>query len=126
MFRADRISPRIPTGPRFTPREVPGGDVAAFVTSRFRGSDGAEGWPCRGEVILHAAIADVAPFVQDAVVEELGPDRCRLTLGAWSWPALAAAVGAFDADVEVVGPPELKAAFALLARRYAAAAGGTS
>jgi predicted DNA-binding transcriptional regulator YafY len=126
VFRTDRISPRIPTGPRFTPREVPGGDVAAFVTSRFRGSDSAAGWPCRGEVILHAAIADVAPFVHDAVVEEIGPDRCRLTLGAWSWPALAAAVGAFDAGMEVVGPPELKAAFALLARRYAAAAGGTS
>jgi len=126
VFRADRISPRVPTGPRFTPREVPGGDVAAFVTNRFKGSDGTAGWPCRGEVILHAAIADVAPFVHDAVVEELGPDRCRLTLGAWSWPALAAAVGAFDAEVEVVGPPGLKAAFALLARRYAAAARGTS
>lgn len=129
VFRADRISPRIPTGPRFTPREVPGGDVATFVTNRFKGSNGvggADGWPCRGEVILHAPIAAVAPFApaHDAVVEELGPDRCRLTAGAWSWPALAAAVGAFDADVEVVGPPELKAAFAVLARRYAAAAGG--
>lgn len=122
VFRADRISPRIPTGPRFAPREVPGGDVAAFVTGRFKGSDGGGGWPCRGEVILHAATADVAPFVHDGVVEEMGPDRCRLVLGAWSWPSLAAAVGAFDADVEVVGPPELKAAFALLARRYAAAA----
>jgi predicted DNA-binding transcriptional regulator YafY len=121
VFRADRISPRIPNGPRFSPREVPGGDVAAFVTSRFKGSDGAGGWPCRGEVILHAPIADVAPFAHDAIVEEVGPERCRLVLGAWSWPALAAAIGAFDADVEVVGPPELKAAFVLLARRYAAA-----
>jgi len=50
-FRADRIGPRAPTGPRFTPREVPGGDVGAFVTSRFRGSD-TPGWPCRGEVVL--------------------------------------------------------------------------
>jgi predicted DNA-binding transcriptional regulator YafY len=127
VFRADRISPRIPTGPRFTPRELPGGDVAAFVTSRFKGSDDGTGaWPCRGVVVLHAPIADVAPFAHDAVVEELGPDRCRLALGAWSWPALAAAIGAFDADVEVIGPPELKAAFASLARRYAAAARGTT
>ncbi|MEY9928421.1 putative DNA-binding transcriptional regulator YafY [Catenulispora sp. GP43] len=125
VFRADRIRPRIPTGPRFSPREVPGGDVAAFVTSRFQGSDGG-GWPCRGEVILHAPIAEVAPFAHDAVVEEVGPERCRLVLGAWSWPALAAAVGAFDADVEVVGPAELKYAFAMLARRYASAARGTS
>ena len=124
VFRADRIRPRIPTGPHFAPREVPGGDVAAFVISRFQGSDGAGGWPCRGEVILHAPIAEVAPFARDAVAEEVGPQRCRLVMGAWSWPALAAALGAFDADVEVVGPPELKDAFAILARRYAAAATG--
>jgi predicted DNA-binding transcriptional regulator YafY len=48
-FRADRITPRIPTGPRFTQRELPGGDVAAFVARRFRGSDDSDEWPCRGE-----------------------------------------------------------------------------
>ena len=37
-FRADRITPRIPTGPRFTPRALPGGSVTAFVASRFLGS----------------------------------------------------------------------------------------
>ncbi|MEU5270428.1 WYL domain-containing protein [Streptomyces hygroscopicus] len=132
-FRVDRITPRTPTGPRFTPREVPGGDVAAFVAARFRGSDGSDGsggsggsggWPCRGEVILGLPAADVFPYVHDGVVEALGPDRCRLVLGAWSWPGLAATIGRFDADIEVVGPPELKDAFARLARRYAAAAGG--
>jgi hypothetical protein len=35
---------------------------------------------------------------------------------------LAATIGRFDADIEVVGPAELKDAFAALARRYAAAA----
>ncbi|MFD7659157.1 helix-turn-helix transcriptional regulator [Actinosynnema sp. NPDC059797] len=123
-FRVDRMAPRVPTGPRFTPRELPGGDVAAFVTGRFRGSDGAGDWPCRGEVVLHRPAAEVAPFAGDGVVEELGPDRCRLTSGSWSWPALAAAIGRFDADVEVVGPAELRDAFALLARRYAEAAKG--
>jgi hypothetical protein len=120
-FRADRITPRIPTGPRFTPREVPGGDVAAFVTSRFQGSDSLGGWPCRGEVILNLPAADVLPFTGEGIVEELGPGRCRLILGSWSWPALAAAIGSFDTDIEVVHPPELKAAFAHLARRYTAA-----
>ncbi len=122
VFSADRITPRTPTGPRFTPRELPGGAVAAFVTSRFHGSDGTGGWPCRGEVILDLPAAEVSPFARDGVVEELGPDRCRLTLGSWSWPGLAAAIGRFDADIEVIGPPELKAAFAHLARRYANAA----
>ncbi|WP_327167485.1 helix-turn-helix transcriptional regulator [Streptomyces subrutilus] len=123
-FRADRIVPRVPTGPRFAPRALPGGDVAAFVTARFRGSDGPEGWPCRGEVLLDLPAAAVSRYGCDGLVEELGPDRCRLVLGAWSWAGLAAAIGRFDADVEVVGPPGLRAAFARLARRYAEAAAG--
>lgn len=126
VFRVDRIAPRTPTGPRFTPREVPGGEVAAFVTGRFRGSDGSGDWPCRGEVILPLPAHVVSGHAPDGVVEELGPDRCRLVLGAWSWPGLAATLGRFDADIEVVGPPELKSAFAHLARRYAAAADGSA
>lgn len=118
-FRADRITPRTPTGPRFTPRELPGGDVAAFVAGRFRGSDGSGDWPCRGEVILDLPAADVSRYALDGVVEEVGQNRCRLVLGSWSWPGLAATIGMFDADIEVVGPAELKDAFAYLARRYA-------
>lgn len=121
-FRADRITPRTPTGPRFTPRELPGGNVATFVASTFSGSDGSGGWPCRGEVILDLPAAEVSPFIRDGVVEELGPDRCRLILGSWSWPALATTIGRFGADIEVVRPTELKDAFAHLAHRYANAA----
>ncbi|MDR8412420.1 WYL domain-containing protein [Nonomuraea sp. 3-1Str] len=124
-FRADRITPRTPNGPRFTPRELPGGEVAAFVAGRFRGSDSSGDWPCRGEVILHLPAAEVSRHTRDGVVEELGPNRCRLVLGSWSWPGLAAAIGRYDADIEVVGPPELKDAFAHLARRYADAATAT-
>lgn len=118
-FRADRITPRTPTGPRFTPRELPGGDVSAFVAGRFWGFDGAGDWPCRGEVILDLPAAAVSRYTHDGVVEELGPDRCRLVQGSWSWLGLAATIGRFDADIEVVGPSELKDAFAHLARRYA-------
>nr|WSS69868.1 WYL domain-containing protein [Streptomyces sp. NBC_01175] len=124
-FRADRIRPRTPTGPRFTPRELPGEDVAAFVAGRFRGTDGSTtDWPCRGEVVLGLPAEDVAPFARDGIVEELGPDRCRLTLGSWSWTGLATTIGHFDADIQIIGPPELTGAFAELAARYAAAAAG--
>ncbi|MFI2030308.1 helix-turn-helix transcriptional regulator [Streptomyces buecherae] len=123
-FRADRVTPRVPTGPRFTPRALPGGDVAAFVAGRFRGADGPGDWPCRGEVILDLPAADVARHAFDGLVEEWGPGRCRLVLGSWSWTGLACAVGRFDADFEVVGPPGLRAAFARLARRAAGAAAG--
>ena len=73
-------------------------------------------------MILGLPVSDVVPHVHDGVVEEFGPHRCRLILGSWSWPALAAALGRFDADIKVVGPAELKDAFARLARRYADAA----
>ncbi|MFI7130999.1 helix-turn-helix transcriptional regulator [Nonomuraea sp. NPDC050153] len=125
IFRADRITPRTPAGPRFTPRELPGGDVAAFVISKFRGSDGTGDWSCRGEVIIDLPAAAVSRYTRDGVVEALDPNRCRLILGSWSWPGLAAAIGVFDADIEVVGPDELKEVFARLARRYARAATAT-
>jgi len=54
-------------------------------------------------------------------VEELAPDR-RLVAGAWSWVALAASIGRFDAPILQVAPRELADAFELLARRFADAA----
>lgn len=125
IFRVDRIILRTPNGPRFTPRALPGGDVATYVIGRFRGSDDASGgWPCRGTVILDLPAATAALYTRDGVVEEFGPDRCRLTLGSWSWPSLAAAVARFDADIDVVGPDELTNAFAHLARRFTRTAAG--
>lgn len=122
-FRVDRIRLRTPTGPRFARRELPGGDVSAFITSRFRGNDGTTtDWPCRGEVILNLPAADVAHYARDGLVVELGTQRCRLALGSWSWTGLAAAIGRFDTEIEVVGPPQLAAAFGDLAARYAHAA----
>ena len=118
-FRVDRMTPKTPTGPRFSPRELPGGDVAAYIDASFRGG----GWPCRGEFVLHAPAADIAGWVRrQAVVEELSADRCRVLAGSWSWDRLAAWVGMFDVDLEIAGPQELKDAAARLADRYAAAA----
>ncbi|TMR01246.1 transcriptional regulator [Actinomadura soli] len=125
-FRTDRMTPRTPTGPRFTARQVPGGDVSTFITSRFRGSDGTDAaWPCQGEAILDLPAAEVTPHLADAIVETLGPTRCRVITGSWSWTALAATFGRFDADLHVIGPPAFHEACATLARRYAAAATAT-
>lgn len=46
IFRADRITPRTPNGPRFTPKEIPGGDVSEYVSARFKGSEHINNWPC--------------------------------------------------------------------------------
>ena len=121
-YRVDRLRPRVPNGPRFAPREVPGGDVAAFLAARFKGSATADVWPCRGEVVLDRPPADVAPFAGDGIVEEVAPGKTRLLTGSWSWAALAAGLLRFDCEIEVAGPPELRDAFAALAGRATRAA----
>jgi predicted DNA-binding transcriptional regulator YafY len=121
-YRIDRMEPRIPTGLHFTPSPMPGGDPATFVAARFKGSDVVDAWPCIGTVVLSVPAQQVAPYLEpDAVLEDLGPDRCRLTLGSWSWTALAAKVAGFDAAFDVLGPPELQAATRTLATRLRAA-----
>jgi predicted DNA-binding transcriptional regulator YafY len=112
IYRADRIIRRTPNGSRFTRHEIPGGDVGAFVSSRFNRPKTRDEWPCVGEVILDLPVADVIPFAGDGVVQPVGPDRCHLRLGAWSWPGLAAALARFDVEIEVLDPPELRTAFA--------------
>ncbi|MFE3755683.1 helix-turn-helix transcriptional regulator [Nocardia tengchongensis] len=122
IYRVDRMRLRTPNGPRFIPRPLPGGDVAAFVSSRFKGSDGVNDWPCHGDVILDLPAVQVAPFVGDGVVEELGPTRTRLLIGSWSWAGLAATLTRFDTDIDVIGPQALRDAFADLSRRAERAA----
>ncbi|WP_445997055.1 helix-turn-helix transcriptional regulator [Okibacterium fritillariae] len=126
IFRADRVTPRIPTGPRFSTREVPGGDAAAFVSARFKGSAERDEWPCTGTVVVHRPAAEVAPFAADGMVTDLGDGRCTLVSGSWSWVALAAALGRFDARIDVLHPPELAAAFGTLAARNAQTAGANA
>lgn len=125
IFRADRVAPRTPNGPRFGSRDIPGGDVSSFVSARFTGSEGLPGWPCTGTVILHRPASEVLPFIGDGTVEPLDDLRCRVQLGSWSWVALAASLNRFDTEIEVEGPPELREAFAILAVRNAASGGVT-
>jgi hypothetical protein len=98
--------------------------VAAYAISKFRGSADTSGnWPCQGTVILDLPATTVALYTRDGFIEAVGPDRCRVTLGSWSWPSLAAAIARYDADIEVVGPPELTQAFGHLADRFTRTAG---
>ncbi|WP_438353875.1 helix-turn-helix transcriptional regulator [Microbacterium sp. CJ88] len=121
VLRVDRMLLHSHTGARFSPRPVPGGDVAVFVEARFKGSAEANEWPCRGTAVLNTAAERIAPYLPDGAVEARGPDRCRVSLGSWSWIGLAGSFARFDADLDEVSPPELVAAFRVLAQRYAAA-----
>jgi predicted DNA-binding transcriptional regulator YafY len=123
MFRADRITLRTPRGPRFDPRPLPAASVHEFVSARFKGSSTADAWPCRGKVMLALPASAVLPFAGDGVVEDLGPDQCSLDIGSWSWVALAASLGRFDCDVEVLHPTELAKAFGVLSARFGRSSG---
>ena len=119
---------RMHKGATFTPRVVPGGNAPEFfLAARFKGSEQTNTWPCIGKVILGLPAHTLEPFAGDGTVEDLGTDRCGYEVGSWSWVSLAALLGRFGgANIEVVHPPELLDAFADLAARYTAAAGGTA
>ncbi|WP_127783648.1 WYL domain-containing protein [Rhodococcus sp. X156] len=123
VFRVDRLTLRTPNGPRFTPRELPGGvSVDAYLAGTLRGATTGEEWPCQGEVVLALPAAAVSPFAQDWTVEDLGADRCRLVVGSWSWAGVVALLGRYEADFEVVGPPELRVELQRTAERFSRAA----
>ena len=122
VFRLDRLHPRIPTGPAFTPRPLPGGiDARTFLAARSKGSDAADRWPCIGTVVIDLPAREITPYLGDGDLEQLPDGRCRLTLGSWSWTALVAAAARFDAPFTIEGPAEFAEASAALSARLAAA-----
>ena len=121
LYSVDRVHPRTPLGALFAPRTVPGGDLDTFVSARFKGSDVNE-WPCRGTVRLDLSVREVLPFAGDGTVTAIDEHTCTFEAGSWSWGSLAASFARFEVSMEVIGPPELAAAFVMLAERSARAA----
>jgi predicted DNA-binding transcriptional regulator YafY len=115
-FRVDRIEPRTPTGPRFTPRALPPDrEIAALVV---RGV-GEATWRYRARVIVHAPAAFVRSRLPIPIgVEPLGEDRCAFEPGSDHPGMLALYLGMLDADFEIVDSPELVDALRKIAGRY--------
>lgn len=117
-YRLDRIVPRRATGQSFTARPLPATSVATYVMGQFDRGDTPDHWPCYGHAVLELEASIVAKWAPGgAIVEQLDERRCQLTLGAWSWVGLAALYGAFDAEMQLTGPPELIEAAQRLSRR---------
>lgn len=116
-FRVDRLEPKIPTGPRFAPREPPFDDVAAYVSRNVS----AAAWRYRARVTVHAPADVIADRINPAVgsVETLDAGTCVLDTGADSIETLAIYLSLLGADFTVAEPPELVAYLDELARRYA-------
>jgi predicted DNA-binding transcriptional regulator YafY len=115
-FRVDRVEPRPPTGPRFTPRPLPPDrEIAAQVA---RGV-GEAVWRYRARVIVHAPAEYVRARLPIPVeVQSLDGDRCAFEPGSDHPQMLALYLGMLDADFTIVDSPELVAALRTLIGRY--------
>nr|WP_255622724.1 YafY family protein [Pseudonocardia sp. DSM 110487] len=113
-FRVDRMQPRTPTGPRFTPREPPEQDLTAYVT---KGVDAAL-TRYRARVIVHIPASELVQWLTPAtVVEPVDDHTCLVHVGAETPHMLAAHILVIDADFEVDGPPELLDALRTIGHR---------
>jgi predicted DNA-binding transcriptional regulator YafY len=100
-FRADRIRPRTPTGPRFASRDPPGGDVATYL---LRGV-GSATWRYRARVRVHAPAAAITGRLPPAVlVEAVDEHTCIVNVGSDTPQMLAVYLGMLDVDFEAVEP----------------------
>jgi predicted DNA-binding transcriptional regulator YafY len=115
-FRADRIEPRTPTGPRFTPRELP--DLETYVMAGL----GQATWRFRARVTVHAPAEVIAGRLPPAItVEAVDEHTCVITAGSDTPHMLALYLGMLDADFEVTEPPELVKHIRRLGERYSRA-----
>ncbi|UGS25455.1 transcriptional regulator [Microbacterium resistens] len=123
LFRLDRMRPRTPTGPGFTPRRLPASDAQTFVAARNKGAMTEDRWPCTGVVVVDRPARDLAAWVEDDDLEQLADGTCRIRIGSWSWTGVLAAVARFDAPFTIVAPDALRRAATTLAERLSSAVG---
>ncbi len=114
-FRVDRIADVPAAAGAFTPRVVPGGDLADYVSRSVTSAP----YPIRAKVRLHAPRARVAAKVPARAVRLVadGPDRCVLEAGGPSLEWVAVYLAALGEELEVIEPPALVDTLAQLAGR---------
>lgn len=118
VLRVDRVAPRSPGGPAFTPALLTHDDLVQLIVANPDRGDTVGPWQCIGSATLELPAQVVARWAPGgSVVEPLGEQRCRLTVGAWSWMGVAGLLVTFDSDLSEVSPGELRAALGTLADR---------
>ncbi len=118
-FRVDRMEPKLSTGLRFTPRQPPDGDFAAYVSKSVSYAP----YAYRARVTLHAPVEMVADRVPPTagVLEAIDQRTCTLHTGANSLDTLSVFVALIGVDFEVREPPELVDQIRRLATRFSRA-----
>ncbi|MGR4884468.1 helix-turn-helix transcriptional regulator [Streptomyces sp. LARHCF249] len=104
-FRADRIEPAPPHGPRFTPREPPAADLAAYVSQGVS----QRAYAARAVVRLKVSAEEAARIIgpSDGALEPVDGQSCLLRTGAVSLDVLVIHIMLLGCEFEVVEPPEL-------------------
>ena len=104
-FRIDRMAKPASTGVRFTPRQLPAKDAAAYVRQSIAAT------PSRFEarVTLRAPAEEVTARVPSywGTIEPIDADTCRYTTGDDHLSWLALRIAMLGVDFEVREPPEL-------------------
>ncbi|MET3803249.1 putative DNA-binding transcriptional regulator YafY [Nakamurella sp. UYEF19] len=121
-FRMDRLEPRIPSGPRFPPREPPASDLSQYVSRGI--SIAPYRYRCR--ITIHAPAQVVAERIGPSigVITAIDDQTCELVAGSESLDQMALYIGLLGHEMAVHEPPELAAHLARTADRFNRAAGG--
>lgn len=118
-FRVDRMHVRTPLGRRFAPREVPGGDGAAFLLEHV-----TRLWGEEAVIRVHAPVdsAEVQRFLPLGVIEAESATTSILRIrGEPGW--VATYLSATQAEFEVLAPAALADHLLRIAARFTRAAG---
>lgn len=107
-FRADRVTPRPPHGPRFPPRTPPAEDLAAYVSRGVSTRAYATHAVIRLLVPLERAAERVSPSA--GTLEAEGEGSCLLRTGAANLDVMVVHVMLMGFEFEIVEPAELTGA----------------
>jgi predicted DNA-binding transcriptional regulator YafY len=118
-FRVDRIGSVPQPDTRFSPREPPAADIAAYVARAISSTRDRH----QARVVLHAPLADAVLRVPHALgtLEAIDARRSLLRAGSDWLGGLVALIVEIGVDFEVLEPPELVERVRLLAERLARA-----
>ncbi|MEU5759602.1 YafY family protein [Nocardia sp. NPDC047648] len=120
-YRVDRLLPRIPTGPPFTPREAPDADLTGYLSRGVTTAPYRYAARITLRVAAEVAAERIAPTV--GAIEAVDTESCVLRTGSDSLDELAIYVAGFGFPFRVHEPPELVTHLRELAARLGAAAG---
>jgi predicted DNA-binding transcriptional regulator YafY len=115
-FRVDRIERSPASAGRYTAREPPAADIAAYVARGVRAARDSH----QARVLLHARHAALAQRVppRTGTLEAIDAQTCLLHASADWLGGLAIYIAAIGVDFEVLDPPELIAEIRRLGERF--------